>query len=550
MTTIKRGGLAKWALALLATAAGLTAGVPATRGLYLEPEAQASITATAISERWSGRGFMPVRIRVENRADEARAWEFSFNANRGYSSHATAYSAAIGAEAGGASETVVFVPGGAADVNQGVSLSLFVNGPGATASSTSFMHTRAEAIIVTATTPALETALFAATNGAPGARTEISAVDPAFWPADWRVWSPFQRVVLTRDEHAALDGPRRAALRDWVALGGVLELYPTGGGGESRIERIGHGMIRHRATSLADEAKQLTQVQLSGGGLTSLLLARGADIPPRRREELKPATGALGLSFFLLGFGVLVGPINLFVFAPTNRRQRLFVTVPVISLAAAVLMAGYIVVKDGFGGAGSQHGLVWLLPETNQAVVTQKQIARTGVLLGDGFALPDDVMLDQTIQDGNGRHYRGNTSDSRRYERAPGAAGGDWFASRRMQEHTLTRLAPTRARVELVAGGRGDSAPVVQSSVGAALRDFRYLDASGRAWVAEAVPPGQRITLRAAGDAVETTGMRPGTFAALGGAAEGLAPIPTLKSIRWDDPEFLYAGPLTGARTP
>ncbi len=533
-------------LAGLLALAPLAAGTPGSTEISLDPEVRATIRITPVAERWSGEGFMPVTVRIENHSDRAREWTLRFVTDRAYTGEAVRQEVAVGAEAGGTTETVVFVPGGASGDQIGASLRVEAEGPGTSYGYGQFVHTTSDPILITATTPAQESALFAATNGAPGPKTEISAVDPARWPADWRTWSPFRRVVLTDAEFAALDGARRAALRDWVAMGGTLDLYPARGRGEAGVEPVGHGAIRRLAASVEEEAALHPAVELHAGPRFAMRDAWGAEITPERRKALQPGTGALGLSFFLLGFGILVGPINLFVFAPAHRRQRLFVTVPLISLAASALMAGYIVVKDGFGGEGSQRGLVLLLPEGNRAVVSQHQVARTGVLLGGGFGLPEDVAMAQlTAKQGP---YRGD-APAGTYLRAGAEAGGDWFASRRVQEQALRRLVPTRARVELVAGGRDGAAPVVQSSIGTVLRDFRYVDGEGRLWTAPEVAPGVKVPLRR-GPEASSAGMPQGFFAALGGAAEGLAPIPTLDSIRWDAPEFLYAGPLTGARTP
>ena len=413
-------------------------------------------------------------------------------------------------------------------------------------------------MIPTATAPGLESKVFSAVYGAPGTQTEVVAVQPSLWPADWRVWSPFARVVLDETAYAELDGARRAALHDWVAMGGTLDIYPIGGGVHAEERRHGHGVIRRMEIGLVEQANLAIKPEVKLGRVEMADLQRGAavQVSPERMEALKPKRDVLWVSIFLVGFGLLVGPVNLFWFAKSGRRQRLFFTVPVISLGASILLAGFIVMEDGFDGEGAMHGVVFLLPDTNQAVVTQFQFSRTGVLLGGGFDLPDDVLMAHTggtnVQDNRDYHY---SSDVRsvRYLRGDGRAGGDWFASRRLQFHELRRLVPTRARVELVGGDAG-GAPVVQSSLGAVLKAFRYLDAAGVLWEAPELAPGQRVTLRRSeidsGAVTEEPDWRRGMFTASAGAADGLAPIATLDAIRWDAPEFLYTGQVVGARTP
>ena len=529
------------------------AGAPGATNIPLDSEVPASISVTPVSDRWDGRGFMPLRVRIENRGDRALAWKISISAGIGYSGDTLAHEVSLKAEGGDTLESVVYVPGaGPVDGGQRVTLNIHADGPGGTRAWAFMLGGSNDPVISTATLAGLETELFSATHGAPGERTEITAVDPARWPADWRVWSPFRRVVLKEREFSALDGAQQAALRDWVAMGGVLDLYPAASVPRERIEDHGLGVIRRRARSLSDEASDAkVAMVLPGSGIVDQVYrVRAPEVSAERRVSLEPKRGTLGVALFLVVFGIVVGPINLFVFAPSGRRHRLFFTLPAISLAASVLLAGYIVVQDGFGGEGVRTGTVCLLPDENQAVITQTQITRTGVLAGAAFELADDVQLERNNSRSGAwpRYSNGERPDH--YERSQGYATGDWFASRRMQEHTLRRLSPTRARVELVSGGEDGAAPVVQSSVGAVLRDFHYVDEKGLAWGAEELAPGQKVTLVRRQKLPGLGAAHAGFFSARGGAAEGLTPVSTLASIRWDEPEFLFVGPLVGARKP
>lgn len=540
---------------LLLGAGALRAGAPSARAFHTEPEAQVTIQITPVTERWDGRGFMPVRMRIENHANERRSWDFNFTVNLGYSGNSLSQTTSLAADAQDAFETVVFIVGaGQLPAGQRAMLSISADGPNMSGHGAHLLHGNNDQVIATATTAKLEGPLFSATVGAPGMKTEITVIDPARWPADWRVWSPFQRVVLTDSELAGLDGARRGALREWVAMGGTLDIYPTPNGPATFGEgRHGYGVVRRMTRSLAEEAALPTKpaVVLHYPDTNGLQRIMAEALSVARRETLRPARGTLGVAIFLTVFCLLIGPLNLFVFAPASRRHRLFFTVPALSLGASVALAGFIVVKDGFGGEGARHGTVLLLPEENQAIVTQMQIVRTGVLTGAGFDLPDDVEMERV----NGPQinhygYRNRNEQTERYERSPGRAGGDWFASRRAQEHLLRRLVPTRARVELVGGGVGAVAPVVQSSVGVVLRNLRYRDDANRLWGAAEVAPGQRVALSLQPREESSEHPARGHFHARGGAAEGLTPIETLSSIRWDESEFLYAGPLAGVRKP
>jgi len=93
-----------------------------------------------------------------------------------------------------------------------------------------------------------------------------------------------------------------------------------------------------------------------------------------------------GLIFgFILIFALVVGPLNLFVFASGKNRPRLFWTTPLISLIGAGLLAALMIVQDGFGGTGARTTLAVLLPQDKKMAVIQEQVSRTGILLGQPF---------------------------------------------------------------------------------------------------------------------------------------------------------------------
>ena len=232
---------------------------------------------------------------------------------------------------------------------------------------------------------------------------------------------------------------------------------------------------------------------------------------------------------------------------------------PAISLLAVVALGGAIFLQDGTGGTGARRALVVLLPGDNQAAVFQEQVTRTGMVFDSGFALADDTLC--AVMETSDVQSRPTTP--LRLTRQDGEARGEWFRSRVRQAHHLRRLTPTRARVERV-GQSPDGAPILQSTVEAALRDVLYFDATGAAWTAPQISPGAKVTLtrltapadllqraKAFGDEGSayfsalvreaTQPNAPHRFIARVDDGE-LAPLPTLASIRWTDTQVLLAG--------
>ncbi len=663
--------------------------------------AHASIHLTNPGVIWDGNGFMPVEVEIENHVSEARTWSLEFvsgavrfgpySADGGLRSR---FQFTVGADA--TLDTVVFVPGpGPTGRDYSVNLQGVVSGPGVDQSRFSWLSTNQLARSYVAVSAGLEAdarTFFGAPVGrlagsyssGPGrirGDIELGVVDPGRWPADWRSWSPYSVVVLGADEFAALDAARRTALREWVALGGLLVLSPARPQPGAGVENAGLGRIISLPQSLggingdlaeadrkAEAAYQAaltayraamtavrnsrrgrgaaaasapappigppppmptppTRLEPPPGLLDHLPLADGttvslnlAEPPPRNpgpwtgqfrlvtsndlynwRVEKNPLVLVIGLLLFAL----LVGPVNFFVFAPPGRRHRLFVTVPALSLLASLGLGAGIVLGDGFGGDGARRALVMLLPWENKAAVFQEQVARTGVLLGAGFPLAADTAAGEVPDDDPGANA-GRGDNAPPLNRTDTAAGGDWFRSHSRQVQRFWRITPTRARIELVGGGTGGAAPVVQSSLTTTLRDFVYLDAAGGVWAVDTLPPGRRVTLqtdarpwpqhrvaasmgtppapspqeleydqvakRAAAGGMLTEKMKQilaggppdptsattdsgtdtrerGHFYALGGAGD-LAPLDTLPSIRWTDESIIYTGRLEAARTP
>lgn len=400
----------------------------------------------------------------------------------------------------------------------------------------------------------------------------IFVFEPAQPLGDWRIWSPFARVVIRSGEFASLDAANRVALRNWVALGGVLYLVSDDArpGG---TEYFGAGSIV-RLGGLEDgrDAGLFSSAGLQGGTLAQ----PSSDELSQERTKLSvklPGNSGAGdwLAYFFIIFALVIAPVNLFALAPARRRHRLFFTVPAISFAAVVLLGTIILVQDGFGGRGARRALVVLLPGDNQAAIFQEQVSRTGMLLGSQFPLANDVLCAQLPIDGNAANTGGIN-----LQRGDGRASGEWFRSRAGQAQHLRRLTPTRARVERV-GVAPDGGPVVQSSVGTTLRDFLYVDEAGQAWGAATVAPGTRVNLTRVADAdvafkkqveefaevssvhfgqvtrasATPSGLARGRFVARSDDSE-LAPIPTLDAIRWEDSTVLVTGVLenTEAKNP
>ena len=599
------GAAARWrriaAWLVLATAvAALRAVGPAPTGMERTlTQGNVKATFTIPGENLPRFGFVPVHVSVDNREGRELGWELRFTqttySNSG-GSVASRTTRVLTVPASRRSEHRLHVPVGESGAPRGNSaygwttLHVQVSGTAirpeeivfnATPRPASGMVPWAVAQTLEGTVRARLMALTRESTTLRGGRAvpgpvrpliaggpNLTAFDPAQPADDWRAWAPFARVILPAEDYATMPPANRAALRHWVALGGTLHLVPandTPGG----TERHGVGTVVRAArplesdptgAGLFDAATPFRRTPATAGELAMTKGGMEAQVPKARRA-------GDWMVYFFVGFAVLIGPVNLFAIAAGRRRHWLFVTVPAISLAAVATLGAAIFFQDGTGGEGARRSLVVLLPGDHHAAVFQEQVARTGLLFGTSFPLAEDTVCAAVPID------EGPAGRALELVRTGGTAAGDWFRGRARQAHHLRRIVPTRARVELV--GRGpDGAPIVQSSVGATLRDFRMIDRDGMRWTSDRVPAGVRTTLQKAreqrgdilfppgdfGDEVGTSDFdkeligpfwrrrpaEPFRFLALAEESD-LAPIATHPGIRWKDSAVLITGVLEGA---
>jgi hypothetical protein len=370
---------------------------------------------------------------------------------------------------------------------------------------------------------------------------------PVDLPADWRGYMGLDGLALTDEEWTALAPGVRTAIRHWMLLGGVLDLYHSGAapvgvlqelkagsaepdptGGVLGGMPVGAGRVRVFAWDRVVLGAPAMSRFFSGAGLSIRhVAAREAMLPGppgnRAGSTLRDTLGvrsfaAWQVGVILLIFGILVGPVNLFYLAGPGRRHRLFVTTPLIALGASLVLIAVIFLQDGAGGKGQRAALVELFPDENLSTVRQYQISRTGVLFGGGFVMSELAALTPLLLE-NSRWTRlksGGSSDSegqRFNQPEPQAYAGDWFQSRSEQAQLVETIRPGRGRLELKPGA-GD--PVLVSSLAGALESVFYQDPGGQWWAGAApLTTGGSLALQKTDEAA---------FAAW--SAEQLAPFP------------------------
>ena len=576
---------------LLAAGAARAPGAVPISGIECEPGRGISIELTGYYDGQPRSGYLPLRVRIRNDSAGGHQWTFRFVSRAAAQlSHRQEYVWRASAGAGEEKTFEVVVPLDAiGDVSHFVAspLRVTVSGygirrPAAVYPLNQKYSTRSRTPFVGISTPLAVTAWGPLENELTGRGYELTGCryEPDLLSSDWRAYLGFASFWLSDADWDRVPAAQRAAILEWVVHGGRLILCVGRLPDDAALVRRGlpPGPGNRRACGLG----MVELFPLAGTGLDP---ARAAD-EVLRDEQLAHAhqlTTGYSQNWHLrdrvpdtqlhpgvliaamIGFALLVGPVNLVVFAGKRRRHRLFVTTPLISIAASLAVVALILVQDGMGGEGARAALKYLLPEAYKELLIQEQVARTGLITSSRFDLAPDAYLAWINLVAPAQERTART-----LVRTEAAAEGGWFSSRAVQAHYLARITPSRARIELLnpaAAAAGEEAPVLLSTLDQPLRDVFFIDGHGEGWSAPLLPVGVRTPLEPApsfesrrewwtrnvtapglrlGGLGDRAGFRPGHVYGVAEDPEaGL--VDTHRGIRWKHQHLVVAGPAVTA---
>ena len=557
-----------FAAGLFALLAYAPAHASQSHGIAMQPGAQSDAVAVeSFYDQKPGSGFMPVRVTLRNDSDSPRQYTLSYAPSWRHGNYEDVSGAfTLSVAPGSRAATVVYAP---VVPSQYMGPTTFrLSGPGVRSGefqlqSNSSYGSSTEGFVglgeVFAARHVGAVEAEAKASGAYHGNLPLSKVGAAFAPADRRAYDGFSSLWFYDNEWTALEPAAQAAVREWVALGGKLHLVADSG--KSSAESLGFGEIRRVVRGDDEKAlikrvveslrvrNERTPAEAMAEGQSNLFRAFAAGL------EARP----LILIVLLLAFGLIVGPLNLFVFAKPPRRHRLLWTTPLIAVAAAVLMMTFILFADGTGGAGRRFALAVLEPGEKRLALWQQQISRSGLLLGSDFAFESSAQLVPIRDNSSG----GGSNDSIECEKTPSGWAGDWFTSRAVQAQAVFDTAASRGGLRVAYPADGKPGSVV-SSLDTPLKDVLVIGPDGAAYTASDLAPGvSRPLVRAAdkdaamgawtaslndaGELLRGEGSRlagrTGRFYARSAKPESLL-RPTLDSIRWSNDVLLITGPV------
>jgi len=339
-----------------------------------------------------------------------------------------------------------------------------------------------------------------------GGSAEFSTkFDPKQLPDDWRAFSGFDTIMLTDSDWSEVPPGPRNAIISWLRLGGQLVVYSSTDPSLASLGipddgSFGQALIRPIAADLKLNPKNAVNLAIGGRSVKTRLQAITNDF--KGSWPLQDAFGEKSFNYILfiiilLGFGILVGPVNLFVFAKSGKRHRLFVTTPIISLATSLILIALIILQDGFGGDGTRLVLMEVRPDgkQNAAFIQQEQFSRSGVMTSPSFTLDASaLMVPVPIVSSRWSRFTDGYDATGSYDIQPSDgklyASGGWFQSRSEQGQLVTAVVPTRGRIEATA-----QPDTFISTFDFPIESLLYKDPSGQWHRADNIVKGQRTKL-------------------------------------------------------
>jgi hypothetical protein len=566
-------------LFLLGLIVPLSAQETMIREVY-DTKTDTHVEVLALFTQPSRGGFMPVRVKIANNLLTARTIQLRFKSSVSYDDRLqcrSSFSITAGAEKTVTQDLMVPLTTSSSTYGDMTILAVELDGSLGDASNTLRAETNSSlpAVLMsealfTPNASVLDAEAKKRSGSSYGNNNFAGKFDPKQLPDNWLAFSGYDSVMMTDTDWTNVPASARNAILSWVNLGGQLVVFTTGSSATvaGLPKDPGYGTCKRVTISSdlkLDDTKTLDLV-MKTNPVRARAIASRSDYNGSWPLQAHFGSQAFNYGVFiavLVVFGILVGPVNLFVFAKSGQRHRLFVTTPIISLGASLILIALIIFQDGFGGNGMRRVLMEVRADAGQnaAFLHQEQFSRTGILTGSRFNVdPACYFAPTPIAKSRWARFTDDHNARGSFNLQPGAGKmegtGDWWQSRSEHGHTLTAVTPTRGRIEA-----GTEANTFVSTFDFPIETLFYLDDAKQWHRAESINTGKPFSLTPIDatmaepalateanafttrnrELLERAKNRPGHYIALTGQASG---INTHPGMRWKETRTVITGPV------
>jgi hypothetical protein len=562
----------------LALAACLSAQETMIREVF-DPATDTHVEVLALFSKPSPGGYLPVRVKIANNLKSESRIRLDFTSQSDYNDDLRTQSSFDLSASGGKTVTrdilVPLSPSSGYYGNNNVLVALSGSMGRANNSIRSSIGNAQRSVLLseslyTPNASSLDSEMNSKFSSHGRGSSEFAAkFDPRQLPDDWLAFSGYDDVMMTDGDWGNIPPGGRNAILSWVRLGGQLVIYATSSTtptslGMPQETSFGKIIIRSVPSTLKLDAPEVVKLVTGSGHPQHALLKSNFQSHWPLQDLFGKQTFRYALFVIvLIVFGILVGPVNLFVFAKSGQRHKLFITTPLISLGASLILIVLIITQDGFGGSGMRRVLMEVRPDAgvNAAYLHQEQFSRTGVLTGSDFTINTPVILQPVpIAASRWARYTGGSNAKGNFNLQPAdgklQASGDWWQSRSEHGHVLSAVVSTRGRIE-----RTDTPGTCLSTFEFPIDTLYFLDESKQWHRADKITAGKRFTLTPVEAPMVLPALtaeaksfanrnqellisamtRPGHFIAITKSAPG---IDTNPSIKWKETLTVITGPI------
>ena len=338
------------------------------------------------------------------------------------------------------------------------------------------------------------------------------------WPGNWLGYSRYDGVVLTARALAAMKPDERTALWQYGECGGALLVLGKQGVADSwKPEKQGQlrcilyrpGFGQCIVTDEADFRRWDNGLWLlvTGSWLATADAGWQRNDDPLEANSRFPVVDDLGipargLFLLMLGFAIVLGPVNFWLLAKWKKRLWMLWTVPVISVTTCACVFGYMVLTEGWSGHLRTEAIT-VLDQTGQRAATVGWTAfYTPLTPGDGLHFSQETEL--ALQGEDDGYY---DRRSYIYERRSGGSGKactvDWsddqhlargWVSARLPAHFRLRKSEVRRERVTVRRDR-DGGLTAVNGLGAEIATLWLADEKGRLYQAGPLAAGAEARL-------------------------------------------------------
>jgi len=208
-----------------------------------------------------------------------------------------------------------------------------------------------------------------------------------------------------------------------------------------------------------------------------------------------------GLLILMIGFAVLIGPVNLWVLGKYKKRMWLLWTVPTFSLLTCLAVWVYATAAEGWSGHERTKTLT-ILDQKNWTATTIGWAAFYAPITPGG-GLSYDLNTELTPQIGRYSRYYGYGSRGDGRSRTLNLDQGQHLANgwivARVPAHFQVRKTMTNVRPRLNFRGAAGGNIEVVNGLGVPVSQLTYADDQGNVYTTDAIPTGQAITMNKTG---------------------------------------------------